>query len=89
MFEGRDLGSVKAFGKASGLSSGRGVRIEGVGGEVGVGGVDGGGVGGVGAAREETGEEASEAQGGDFEEIAFGARGGQEGHELRSKVMHG
>ena len=59
-----------------------------VAGELGVGGGDGG-VGGVVAAGEETGEEASEAKGGYFQEAAFGTRGGQERHELGSKAVHG
>jgi hypothetical protein len=73
VLEGGDLGRVQALGKARGLSCGGGVGIEGVAGDVGVGGVDGGVVGGIGAAGEETGDEASEAQGGYFEEIALSA----------------
>jgi hypothetical protein len=51
----------------------------------------GGGVLGVGAAGEEAGKEAGEAQGGNFKEVAFGARGGQKGHEQGSRwcmLMH-
>jgi hypothetical protein len=72
MSESGDLGGFDALGKWRGLSFGGGGWAEGVGGDVGVGGAEGG-VGGVVAAGEQTGEEASKAQGGDFEEIAFGA----------------
>jgi hypothetical protein len=91
MAEGRDLSFVEALGKLGVLGVGRGFGIEGIAGDVGVRGADGGvrGLRGVGAAGEKTGEKASEAQGGDFKEIAFGARGGQKGHELGSKVLHG
>jgi hypothetical protein len=72
MPESGNLGGFDALGKFGELSFGGGVGSEGVAGEVGVGGADGG-VGGVVAAGEQTGEEASKAQGGYFEEIAFGA----------------
>jgi len=60
-------------------------------GEVGGPGVAGGGdIGGVGvfggvATAEETGEEASQAQGGDFQETACGTAGRRVRHEQRSK----
>jgi hypothetical protein len=47
------------------------------------------GAGVVVAAAEEAGEEASEAKGSYFKEVAPSARGGQKGHELSSKVLHG
>jgi hypothetical protein len=87
MVQSGDLGFVETFGKA-GQSSLRGVGIEGVGDDWGVG-SGGGGVRRLVAAAEQTGEEASEAQGGDLKEIAFGARGRQERHELGSKVFLG
>jgi hypothetical protein len=87
MMEGGNLGLVEALGKSSRLGIG-GFWTEGVAGYVGVGTADGG-IGGVGAAGEQTGEEACEAEGGNFEEVAFGSRGGQKGHELGSKVVHG
>jgi hypothetical protein len=71
MPEGGNLSSFDALGKLRELSLGGGVWTEGVAGEMGVAGP--GGVGGVGAAGEETGDEASEAQGGYLKEIAFGA----------------
>ena len=71
MVESGDLGFVEAFGKA-GQSSFRGFWIEGVGGQWSVG-SGGGCVRRLVAAAEQTGEEASEAQGGYFEEIAFSA----------------
>jgi hypothetical protein len=91
MAEGRDLSFVEALGKLGVLGVGRGFGIEGIAGDVGVRGADGGvrGLRGVGAAGEKTGEKASEAQGGDFKEIAFGARGGQKGHELGSRCCMG
>jgi hypothetical protein len=87
MVESGDLGFVETLGKA-GQSSLRGFWIEGVGGDWSVG-SGSGGVRRLVAAAEQTGEEASEAQGGDLKEIAFGARSRQEGHELGSKVFLG
>jgi hypothetical protein len=87
MMESRDLGLVETFGKADQLSLRGSVWIEGVAGDWGVG-CGGGGVGGLVAAAEQAGKQASEAQGGDLKEIAFGARSRQEGHELGSKVFH-
>jgi hypothetical protein len=87
--ESGNLGCFDALGKLRGFCWGRGVGAEGVAGEVGVGG--GGAFLGVGAAGEQAGEKASEAQGGYFKEVAFGARGGQKGHEQGSRwcmVMH-
>jgi hypothetical protein len=51
-------------------------------------GVADGGVGVV-AAGEESGDEAGQAQGSYFKEVAPSTRGGQKGHELSSKVLHG
>jgi len=48
-----------------------------------------GGVGVIVAAGEEPGEEASQAQGSYFEEVAPSARVGQKGHEQSSKLVHG
>lgn len=70
--EGGNLGRVEAVGQARGLGVSGGCT-EGVGGEVGVWGGGGGGFRGVGAAGEQTGDEACKAQGGYFEEIAFGS----------------
>ena len=65
MVQRRNLGGVEALGEASLLvGGGGGERFAG---EVCVGG-GGGGFGEVGAAGEETGEEASEAQGGDLQD---------------------
>lgn len=88
MVESGDLGLVETLGKRGELSLGLG--IEGIGGEGGVGGGrgDSGGVSRLVAAGEQTGEEASQAQRGDFNEIAFRARSRQKGHELGSKVFH-
>jgi hypothetical protein len=69
--EGGNLGFVEALGKLGELSFGGGVGVEGVTGDV-DGGGRGGGAGKVCAAGEKSGEEASEAEGGDFEEIASG-----------------
>jgi hypothetical protein len=69
MPERGDLSGFDAFGKMGGLGL---VWTEGVAGDVSIRGADGG-VRGVVAAGEETGDEASEAQGGYFEEVAFGA----------------
>jgi len=81
MPEGGNLGFVQASGKLGGLRFGGGVGDGGVAGELGVSRVRGG----VGAAGEESGEEASEAQGSNFNEKAFGAGSRQERHELRSR----
>jgi hypothetical protein len=72
MPEGGNLRRFDALGKGRGLSFSGGVRTIGVAGDVSVGGTDGG-VRGVVAAGEKPGEEASEAKGGNFEEVAFGA----------------
>jgi hypothetical protein len=64
-------------------SCGGGVWGEGV---AGVTGCAGRGAWGVGASGEETGDQASEAEGSDFQEAAFGARSRQEVHELRLQV---
>ena len=78
-----DLSRFNTGGKLLGV--GGEVWREGVvAGELGVGGGDGG-VGVVVAAGEQTGEEASEAKGGYFQEAAFGARRRQERHELSSR----
>ena len=72
MPERGNLSFVEALGEPGGLRFGGGVWVERVAGDVGIGG-GGGGFGEVSATGEESGEEASEAQGGNFEEIAFGA----------------
>jgi hypothetical protein len=89
MVESGDLGFVETLGKVGELSIGGGVCVKGVAGGGDAGGGRGGGVRRLVAAREQTGEEASEAQGSDLKEIAFGARSRQKGHELGSKVFHG
>jgi hypothetical protein len=66
MPESRDLGFVEALGKLRGLGLG-------VVGDWGGGFYVDDGVGGVVAAGEKTSEKASEAQGGYFKEVAFGA----------------
>jgi hypothetical protein len=79
MPEGRNLCLVEALGELGGL------RFEG-----GVGGGCFWGVcDGVGAAGEESGEEACDTQASNFHEKAGGTGSRQEGHELRSKVVHG
>ena len=89
MAEGGNLGGFDALGKAGGLGlGGGGVGAEGLAGEKGAGSA-GGGVLGVGAAGEQACEEASEAQGGYFKEVAFGARDGQKGHEQGSRWCMG
>jgi hypothetical protein len=72
MPEGRDLRRLDACGELSG---------SGAGGDFGLcaGGADDG-VWGVVAASEQTGEEASEAEGSYFEETTSGSRGGKEVH---------
>jgi hypothetical protein len=70
MTESGDLGGFDALGKAGGLRFDGGVGAEGAGGG-GVGDVDGG-FRGVVAAGEKSGEKASEAQRGNFKEVAFG-----------------
>jgi hypothetical protein len=81
--ESGDLGGFDALGE---LGRGGGVWAEGVAGVVGG---AGGGAAGVRASGEETGDEASQAKGGDFQEAAFGARSRQEVHELGSKLLRG
>jgi hypothetical protein len=75
MPQGGDLGCFDAAGQAGG--SGRDVGAKGVAGR-----------GVVITAGEKAGEKASETQGGNFQEAAFGARGGQKRHELGSKALH-
>jgi hypothetical protein len=81
MPESGNLRRIEATGKL-GVSG-----VEGVVGYLGLVGADGG-VSGV-AAGEQTGDEAGKAKGSYFKETASGACGGQKGHELGSKVMHG
>ena len=83
MPESGDLGGFDALGE---LGRRCGVWAEGVAGVVGG---AGGCAMGVGASGEETGDEASETEGGDFQEAAFGSRSRQKVHELGSNVRHG